>query len=418
MLDISAVRAHFPALARTHDGRELAYFDGPGGTQVPTECIDAMVDYLSHCNANHGGAFVTSVESDAVVAEAHEAMADLLNAARASEIVFGQNMTTLTFALSRSLGATLQGGDEIVLTRLDHDANFSPWYLMALDRGVKVQVVDIHPEDCTLDLDDLSRLLGPRTRLVAVGMASNAVGTINPVWRIVEMAHAVGALTFIDAVHFAPHGPIDVQDLGCDFLACSPYKLFAPHLGVLYGRHQLLDSLPAYKVRPADPNPPGKLETGTLSHEALAGWLGTVRYLEWLAASNSSRGGKLRSPRAHTLHAAMHVIEEWEHELKLHLLAGLQDLPRTRLYGLTDRRKLADRVPTFAIRIEGQHPHETARILAAHGICVWDGNYYAINLTERLGLEESGGMVRIGAAHYNTHEEIDRLLGVLRHIAA
>jgi cysteine desulfurase family protein (TIGR01976 family) len=414
MLDISKVRAHFPALSRTHQGQPLAYFDGPGGTQVPAECIEAMVDYLSRCNANHGGVFVTSVESDALLAEAHEAMADFLNADRSEEVVFGQNMTTLTFAISRSIGATLAPGDEVVLTRLDHDANFSPWYLMALEKGVKVHVVDIHEDDCTLDLENLASYLGPRTRLVAFGFASNAVGTINPVWRIVEMAHAVGALTFIDAVHFAPHGPIDVQDLGCDFLACSPYKFFAPHLGVLYGRRELLDSLPAYKVRPADAHLPGRLETGTLSHEALAGWLGTVRYLEWLGKSFATDASvRSRSPRARVLHAAMHVAESWEHELKVHLLEGLKALPGVQIYGINDPRRLQERVPTFAIRRAGQHPRETARHLADTGICVWDGNYYAVNLTERLGLEESGGMVRIGAAHYNTHEEIDRLLAAL-----
>ncbi len=414
MLDVEQVRAHFPALSREHDGRPLVYFDGPGGTQVPRECIDGITDYLTRCNANHEGVFVTSVESDAIVADAHLAMADFLNAERPEEIVFGQNMTTLTFALSRSIGATLSPGDEIVLTRLDHDANFSPWYLMALDRGVKVHVVDIHEEDCTLDLEELRRCLGSRTRLVAFGFASNAVGTVNPVWRIVEMARAVGALTFVDAVHYAPHGSIDVQDLGCDFLVCSPYKFFAPHLGALYGRHDLLESLPAYKVRPAEPHPPGRFETGTLSHEALAGWLGTVRYLEWLGNSfGAGRAGRRRSARSATLHRAMCAVEEYEHELKVHLLDGLSALRDVRIYGIRSPKRLQERVPTYAIRVAEQHPKRTAQYLAGRGICVWDGHYYAINLTERLGVEDSGGMVRIGAAHYNTHEEVDRLLAAL-----
>lgn len=414
MLDIEVVRSHFPALARAMGGAPVVYLDGPGGTQVPRECIDGMVDYLSRCNANHGGAFATSVESDAVIAEAHEAMADLLNAWHAEEIVFGANMTTLTFALSRVLGATMSPGDEVVLTVLDHDANFSPWYLMAQERGVVVRTVDIHPEDCTLDMDGLRRALSPRTRLVAVGLASNAVGTVNPVWQIAELAREAGALSFVDAVHYAPHGPIDVQDLGCDFLACSPYKFFGPHLGVLFGRLDLLQRLPAYRVRPADPRPPGRYETGTQSGEALAGLLGTVRYLEWLAqAQPSSTPGSWRSSRAAVLHRAMEAARSWERRLGEHLLAGLLALPRVRVYGITDQSRWHERVPTFAIRVAGHHPRQVAAFLAEHGIFVWDGNYYAVNLTERLGVEADGGMVRIGIAHYNTHEEVDRLLAAL-----
>lgn len=414
MLDIEAVRAHFPALARTYRGLPLVYLDGPGGTQVPRACIDAMTDYLSRCNANHGGAFATSVESDAVIAEAHEAMADFLNARHAEEIVFGANMTTLTFALSRVLGATLGPGDEVVLTVLDHDANFSPWYLMAQERGAVVRTVDIHPEDCTLDLEGLRRALSPRTRLVAVGLASNAVGTVNPVWQIAELARGVGALSFVDAVHYAPHGPIDVQDLGCDFLACSPYKFFGPHLGVLYGRLDLLQRLPVYKVRPADPRPPGRYETGTQSGEALAGLLGTVRYLEWLAGAHpDAQPGSWRSRRSAALHRAMAAAQSWERRLGERLLAGLLALPRVRVYGIADQSRWPERVPTFAIRIAGHHPRRVATFLAEQGICVWDGNYYAINLTERLGVEADGGMVRIGLAHYNTHEEVDRLLAAL-----
>ena len=414
MLDIAQVRSHFPALSRTHDDQPIVYLDGPGGTQVPDSCIRATVDYLSRCNANHDGVFITSRESDAIVAEAHEAMADLLNARRSDEIVFGQNMTSLTFALSRSFGLLLSPEDEIVLTRLDHDANFTPWLLMARERGVTVHIVDIDEADCTLDLRDLERRLSRRTRLVAFGYASNAVGTISPVKEIVAMARAVGALSFVDAVHYAPHGPIDVQDLGCDFLACSPYKFFAPHLGALYGRFDTLDRLPAYKVRPADSHLPGRLETGTLSHEALAGLLGTMSYLEWLAASPVEGDDRsYRTPRATTLHRAMRVIEAWENGLKTHLLEGLRSRADVRIYGITDVARLDARVPTFAIRIAGRHPREVASHLAQRGICVWDGNYYALNLTERLGVEDTGGMIRIGPVHYNTHEEIDRLLASL-----
>ena len=414
MLDITQVRSRFPALARTFAGEPVVYLDGPGGTQVPDACIRAMVDYLSRCNANHDGVFVTSQESDAIVAEAHEAMADLLNASGGAEIVFGQNMTSLAFALSRSLAHRLAPGDEIVLTRLDHDANFTPWLMMAKERGATVHVVDIREEDCTLDLEQLGRCLNRRTKLVAFGYASNAVGTINPVGRIVAMAREVGALTFVDAVHYAPHGPIDVQALGCDFLACSPYKFFAPHLGVLYGRLDALDDLPAYKVRPADDRLPGRLETGTLSHESLAGLLGTVEYLEWLGGfAPTGALGHWRTPRAAALHRAMGVIESWEQGLKTRLLEGLLSLPGVRIHGITDPRRLAERVPTFAIRIAGHHPRDVATALGEAGIFVWDGNYYALNLSERLGVEETGGMVRVGPVHYNTPGEIDRLLAAL-----
>ncbi|MCS7061214.1 MAG: cysteine desulfurase-like protein [Anaerolineae bacterium] len=424
MLDLDHIRLHFPALSRTHNGQPIIYLDGPGGTQVTRSCIEAMADYLSRCNANHGGAFVTSAESDAIVHEAHEVMADFLNAARAEEIIFGQNMTSLTFAMSRSIGQTIQAGDEIILTRLDHDANYSPWHLMAQERGAVVRVVDINADDCTLNMDDFERFLGPRTKLVAVGYASNAVGTINPVKQIIEMAKAAGALTYIDAVHYAPHGPIDVQELGCDFLVCSPYKFFAPHLGTLYGRHALLESLPAYKVRPASARPPHKFETGTQSHESMAGLIGTMQYLEWLGNVDTTRASPAddpaacRSPRAAALRRAMNAIRSYEHTLKIRLLNGLSSIPGIRIYGITEATRLAQRAPTFAIRITGHPPRHIAQRLAERGICVWDGNYYALNLTERLGVESSGGMVRIGPVHYNTSAEIDRLLTALEEIAA
>jgi cysteine desulfurase family protein (TIGR01976 family) len=418
MFDLTQIRAQFPALSRLYNGKPLVYFDGPGGTQATRSCIDAMVDYLSRCNANHGGAFVTTVESDAIVAEAHELMADFLNARDAGEIAFGQNMTSLTFALSRSIGATLQAGDEIILTRLDHDANFSPWHLMAQDRGVTVHVVDIDERDCTLKLDDYERFLGPRTRLVAAGYASNAVGTINPLKQIIGMAKAAGALSFVDAVHYGPHGPIDVQDLGCDFLACSAYKFFGPHLGAMYGRRELLEALPAYKVRPADAHLPSKFETGTQNHEALAGLVGTMQYLQWLGEMQPAGGTSYRTARSTVLHRAMAAAQQHENELKRYLLDGLESVRGARIYGITDRARLDWRVPTFAIRLAGKHPEAVARALAERGICVWSGNYYAINLTERLGVEDTGGMVRIGPVHYNTREEIDRLIAALNEIAA
>jgi cysteine desulfurase family protein (TIGR01976 family) len=419
MWNIDEIRAHFPALMRKQNDQPLVYFDGPGGTQVTQSCIDGITHYLSCCNTNHGGVFATAVESDAIVHAAHEGMADFLNARDSGEVIFGANMTSLTFALSRAIGKTLHPGDEIILTYLDHDANFSPWKLMAEDRGVTVRVVDIDPADCTLRLSDYERYLNPRTKLVALGYASNSVGTINPLKQVIGMAQAVGALTFIDAVHYAPHGPIDVQALGCDFLACSPYKFFAPHMGTLYGRREHLEALPAYKVRPADPALPSKFETGTQNHEAMSGLNGTLRYLEWLGHTygDAVSGGAYRSPRAAALHASMRAIQQYEHTLKARLLDGLLALRHVRLYGIADPQRLDERVGTFAIRVGSQHPDDTARFLAARGICVWSGNYYALNLSERLGVEESGGMVRIGLAHYNTAGEVDRLLAALGELA-
>ncbi|MCS7055808.1 MAG: cysteine desulfurase-like protein [Thermoflexales bacterium] len=416
MFNLSAIRSEFPALAREHAGRPLVFFDAPGGTQVTRRCLDYMVEYLTRHNANTHGAFITAQESDALIEAAHEAAADLLNAERKEEIVFGQNMTSLTFALSRSIGRTLRDGDEIILTRLDHDANFSPWQLMAEERGVCVRVVDIRPEDCTLVIEDFARYLNARTRLVAVGYVSNAVGTINPIRQIANMAHDVGALVFVDAVAAAPHLPIDVRDLGADFLACSTYKFWGPHQGILYGRYELLDRLPAYKVRPADNRPPRKFETGTQSHENQAGLLGVIEYLEWLATQADiapESNANLRSPRAAALHRAMRAIQTYETELIGYLIERVTTIPGVRFFGIRERARMTERVPTVAIRYKDEHPRATAERLAQHGICVWDGNYYAINLTERLGVEASGGMVRIGLTHYNTREEIDRLLDVL-----
>jgi len=420
MIDVNRIRAQFPALSRQFNGQPLVYFDAPGGTQTAQHCITRMVDYLQRTNANTHGAFVTSQESDQVIDDAHEAGADFLNAKSRDEIVFGQNMTSLTFSLSRSIGQTLKEGDEIILTRLDHDANFSPWHLMAQERGVKVNIVDINEADCTLNLDDYERYLNSRTKLVAVGLVSNAVGTLNPVKGIIGMAHAAGALTFVDAVAGAPHVSIDVQDLDTDFLACSPYKFWGPHQGMLYGKYDLLDRLPAYKVRPADSKPPHKFQTGTQSHESQAGLIGVIEYLQWFAdtiaapaAAPAPSAATLRSPRAQQISTAMNVSNAYEQELCQYLIENVLKIKGLRFFGIRDPQRAGQRVPTIAIRLENEHPHTTAERLGQNGICVWDGNYYAINLTERLGIEDSGGMVRIGLSHYNTHAEIDRLLNVL-----
>lgn len=406
--DIERVRAQFPALASG-----ATFFDNPGGTQVAGRVIERMTEYLVQCNANHGGAFYTSIQSDAVLDAAHAAMADFLGAASADEIVFGPNMTSLTFTISRALGRRLAPGDEIVVTRLDHDANITPWLLLAEDRGAVVKWVDIRPEDCTLDMADFEAQISDRTKIVACGYASNAVGTINDVGSIAQMAHAAGALCYVDAVQYAPHGPIDVQALDCDLLVCSPYKFFGPHQGVLYGKYALLDSLRAYKVRPADDRPPHKFETGTQNHEGQAGTLGAIEYFEWLGGQVGAAGS-----RREKLVAAMTALADYERGLGAHLIEGLRTVPGLRIYGITDSRRLAQRVPTVSFTLAGWHPRALAERLAADRIYAWDGNYYALAVMERLGLQAQGGMLRVGLAHYNTEAEVDRLVDVLGGLAA
>jgi cysteine desulfurase family protein (TIGR01976 family) len=410
--DVEALRRRFPALAIEQDGRPIALFDGPGGTQVPDSVIEAIATYYRTSNANHDGAFLTSRRSDASVDEAHRAIADLLGAADASEIKFGANMTSLTFHVSRSIAATMQRGDEIVVTILDHEGNVGPWKAIAADRGLVVRTVDIHDEDQTLDLDTLDAALGPRTKLVAVGWASNAVGTINPVAEIVRRAHAVGAWTYLDAVHAAPHLPLDVRAVGTDFLACSTYKFFGPHAGVLYGRAELLDRIPAYKLRPAE----DRFETGTGNFEGLNGVTAAVEYLAGVgdgygdAAPGASRRERIL--------AGMTAIRAYEMELYRRLVDGLEAVPGLTLYGITDRGRFDERTPTAALRLEGIAPRAVAEALGAEGIAVWDGDFYATGLIERLGLLERGGVVRIGLTHYNTAAEVDRLVDALGRIAA
>jgi cysteine desulfurase family protein (TIGR01976 family) len=412
---LSEVRGQFPALSRRHGDGLYSYLDGPGGTQVPTRTIEATASYLERCNANHEGAFPTSEESDALLAEAHAAAADFLGVG-ADEVVFGQNMTTLTFAASRAIGRTLSPGDEIVVTRLDHDANVAPWLALEEERGAVVRWVDIDKAECTLDIATLERVLGPRTRLVAVGLASNAVGTINPISRIVEMAHAYGAWTYVDAVHAAPHLALDAAALGTDFLVCSPYKFFGPHLGLLYGRRELLESLASYKVRPAPTRPPGKWETGTLPGESIAGLLGTFGYLEWLGREFGGPGSSTADRRG-ALRAAMAVIRETERDLTRRALAALRDVPGLYGRGIWDPARVDERVPTFAFTLAGRTPREVAAELGRRGIAVWDGDYYAYELIRALGLSESGGMVRVGFVHYNETVEIERLAEALHEMA-
>jgi cysteine desulfurase family protein (TIGR01976 family) len=417
-LDIEVIRRQFPAL-----NREAIFFDNPGGTQIAKQSLDRINKYLIESNANHEGAFATSIASDAVLDEAHRGMADFYNAASPEEIVFGNNMTTLTLYISRSISREWKEGDEILVTRLDHDANVTPWVLAANDRGAKVIWVDFDMEDGTLKLDDLQKALERKPKMLAVGYASNALGTINPVEKIIKMAHDAGTMVYIDAVQYAPHGPIDVQRLDCDFLVSSAYKFFGPHVGILYGKHDLLEKLFAYKVRPATNKLPGKFETGTQNHEGIAGVLGALEYFEWIGKEFGSEHVEALAEdhyhgRRMELKKGMTAIRAYEFELGRALLSALNSIPGLQLYGLTDVNRLQDRVATFSFRLKDMHPRLVAERLAQEGIYVWDGNYYAVNVSERLGVEDSGGMVRVGAAHYNTLEEVARLKQALIKIAS
>jgi len=412
--DVTAIRTQFPALRRHQDGRPVVFLDGPGGTQVPERVIDAVSGYYRTMNANSGGAFVTSQATDALAAAAHAAVAAFLGAASPDEVKFGANMTTLTFHVSRAIAATFAAGDEIVVTTLDHEANVSPWRAIADDRGLVVRTVDIHPEDGTLDLESLDAALGPRTRLVAFGYASNALGTINPVAEIVRRAHAAGALAFVDAVHFAPHGSIDVVALDADFLVCSVYKWFGPHLGALYGRAAVLDRLPAYKVRPAHDH----VETGTPSFESYAGTLAAVDYLRDLGRRyGSDADGAGSGDARRELVAAMGAIAGHERALAGRMLDGLVAIPGLRVWGIADPARLAERTPTFAVTLSGTSPADAAAELGRTGIFTWDGDFYARGLIERLRLDERGGVLRLGLVHYSTAAEVDRTLDALAKIA-
>ena len=383
-LDVAAVRARFSAL-----DRPLAFLDAPGGTQTPDSVIEAMAGYLRESNANLGGPFETSVRSDALIVSSHHTAARFLGC-EADEVGFGQNMTTLNFALTRTLGRELRAGDEIVVTRLDHDGNISPWLELAHDLDLVVRFVDVRDEDVTLDLDDLERQLGERTRVVAFPWASNAVGTVTDVQRIIELAHAAGALAWVDAVHYAPHGPIDVAAANVDVLLCSPYKFYGPHLGLFYGRREVLERWRPYKVRPAPDDLVGqRFETGTLQHEALAGFVAAVEYVDSIG---------------------WEAIQGHERELGRRFLDGLPD--GIRLHG---RRSLDGRTPTFALTFRKLSPLEVAERLAERDIAVWSGDYYAVEVMERLGLPD--GAVRAGFVHYNTPEEVDRLLRELEAFA-
>ena len=406
---VHTLREQFPALKRSVNGQPAVFLDGPAGTQVPQRVIEAISEYLVNHNANHGGLFATSRESDEMLDETHRAMADFLGADDPDCVCFGPNMTSLTFAISRALSRTWNAGDEVIVTRLDHDANVTPWVLAAQDVGATVRHVEVRTNDCTLDLDDLRAKLSHRTRLIAVGCASNATGSINPVREICTWARAAGALTFLDAVHYAPHALVDVSALGCDLLACSAYKFFGPHVGVLWGRRDLLEQLPAYKLRPAPNELPGKWMTGTQNHECLAGTLAAVDYLADLGREVDAG----QSSRRAALQTAYTAIGQYEQQLVSQLILGLEQNDRIKIWGTTDASKLSVRLPTVSITHANLRPAELAERLGQRGIFVWHGNYYALQLTESLGLEPDG-MVRLGLVHYNTPAEVDRLLEELQ----
>jgi cysteine desulfurase family protein (TIGR01976 family) len=407
--DIQRIRNEFPSMGVTDNGLRRVYFDNPGGTQVARRVIDRMTDYLTRINTNGGGAFITSRLSDALLDETHAALADLVGASDPDEIIFGQNMTTLTLHLSRSIGRTLKAGDEIVVTRMDHDANISPWLLMAEDHGLTVRWLDFDPNTYRYDLSSLDEVLSSRTKLVAVNYASNATGTVNDVRLITERAHAVGALVFVDSVQYTPHFATDVAAIGCDFLACSAYKFYGPHQGMIWGKRDLLEGLYAYKVRPASGDLPHKFETGTQSHEGMAGTLGAIEHIEWVGTEMGA-GGTTRRAR---LVSGFDAIASYEKMLCKRLIRGLESIQGVTVHGLTADADLKDRVPTVAITKSGHHPRDMAESLGKANIFVWDGHYYAIEVVNRLGLMDQGGMLRIGLGQYNTVEEVDALLNHL-----
>jgi cysteine desulfurase family protein (TIGR01976 family) len=393
---LSRIRSQFPALERVHNGHPVAYFDGPGGTQVPRAVVEAMSDYLLHHNANTHWAYPTSEETDTVIAGAREALADFLNAT-AGEIAFGQNMTTLTFHLSRALGRGWKEGDEIVVTDLDHRANVDPWLAVARDRGLRVRSVRVNPGEGRLDMDDLRDALAGRPRLLAIGAASNALGTISDVAEATRMAHEAGALVFVDAVHYAPHELVDVRAIDCDFLACSPYKFYGPHLGVLYGRKELLERLDVPKLQPSPNTAPERMETGTLSHEAIAGAAAAVNFLASLGT------GSTRRERLATAFARLHEHGE---NLLQRMWSGLEAIDGVTLHG---PRPGTPRTPTVSFTMRGRTSEELSRVLAARGVFASNGDFYASTIVRLLG-HEKDGLLRAGCACYTTEEEVGRLV--------
>ena len=417
--DVEAIRSEFPALSISDDGVRRIYFDNPAGTQVPQSVIDKMAECLAESNANLGGFFQTSEQATALADEAHVAMAELLNAPSPDEIVFGQNMTTITLHISRSIGQLTKPGDEIILTRMDHDANVQPWVLLARDLDLQIKWLPFDLDSFEFDLSLLDDLLTDKTKLVCVGGASNLIGTINDIKTISSKARDAGAWSYIDAVQSVPHVSTDVQDIGCDFLVCSAYKFFGPHQGILWGRREVLESLEAYKVRPASDEIPGCFETGTLCHEGMAGTTAAVNYLASIGerfASNYQGQNEKYEGRCRHVHAAMDCLFDYEKSLAGKLIDGLQQLPGVRVQGITAKDAMARRVPTVAFTVDGVAPESIAESLAMKNINVWSGHNYAVEAAMALGIYDSGGAVRVGPVHYNTRDEIDGILHALDEI--
>ena len=414
--DIESIRSAFPALALTDNGKRRIYFDNPAGTQVPRRVTDQMVKCMIEANANLGGYFPTSEKADAVMAAARDTMSDLLNAPSANDIIFGQNMTTMTLHVSRSIGQTMSPGDEIILSRMDHDANVTPWVLLARDLGLVIKWLPFNLETFEFELDELDKLITSKTRLLCIGGASNLTGTLHDVKAMCAMAKSANAWTYIDAVQSVPHVSTDVQDLDCDFLVCSAYKFFGPHQGILYGRREIMQQLRPYKVRPAPDETPGAYETGTQSHEGAAGVAAAVDHFAWIGetmakdyyARNAGFSGRRQS-----VHAAMNFLLDYEATLALHLIEGLQQLPGVRIQGISDPDAMSRRVPTVSFTVSGDSPDRIAKALAGENIFVWSGHNYALEAATVLGILDRGGAVRVGPVHYNTVEEIDELLNAL-----
>jgi len=419
--DIERVRASFPALSLTDEGRRRIYFDNPAGTQVPQSVVDRMSECLIEANANLGGYFVTSHNADAVMEEAHAAMADMLNAPSADDVVFGQNMTTMTLHLSRSIGRMLSPGDEIILTRMDHDANVTPWILLAKDLGLEIRWLPFNTESFEFEMETFAALLTDRTRLVCIGGASNMTGTLHDIKSMCGLAREAGAWSFVDAVQSAPHVSTDVQDIGCDFLACSAYKFFGPHQGILYGRADVMEQLTPYKVRPAPDQMPGAYETGTQSHEGAAGVTAAVDYFAWIGAT-MAQSYHDRYPqfegRRQQVHSAMDCLFDYEAGLVTRLIDGLQQLPGVRILGVTDPAAINRRVPTVSFVVDGDDPDRIAKGLSEDNIFVWNGHNYALEAAKLLGIIDKGSAVRVGPVHYNTTDEVDQLLVALDRVLA
>ena len=402
--NIETVRAQFPALALRDGEASRVYFDNPAGTQVPQQVVDRTVDCLIHKNANLGGYFKTTMEADALVNEAHQACADFYNAASAEEIVFGQNMTTLTLHFSRCLGKHFKAGDEIVLSSMDHDANVAPWLLLADDLGLVVRWMEFDPETYEFPADALTKVLSSKTKLLAMGMASNCTGTVHDVATFAREAKAAGAIVYLDAVQYAPHYAIDVQALGADIVVSSAYKWFGPHMGVLWGRKELLQQTFGYKVRAVGEDLPHKFETGTLSHEGMAGCLGAIEYLEQFGIGLT---------RAEKLKSSWDLMVAYEHKITGQLIEGLRHVKGLTIRGVTSTNAMHRRVPTVSFTVDGVQPDKLAKHFASENIFVWSGHNYALEPIKRMGLMDKGGVLRVGLAHYNTAAEVDQLLGSL-----